>query len=204
MDHNYMDIAQFLKESDEIEGIFNPLAEYEAALQGSFPVEDPTYVSDHVYAFLYAVHNKNSAPDIYGANQIHKRLMIGSKINIHEIGQFRRCQVFIGGHVPPRAEVLYYSMANWQEMVRDIKSNPLDNHKKFEYIHPYVDGNGRTGRILWAWDRMRRGLSVKPFLKTEFGNYPEGMRKDAYFRSLDTERGPLAVPKIHEQLPLNP
>jgi hypothetical protein len=44
--------------------------------------------------------------------------------------------------------------------------NPFRVHIAFEMLHPYTDGNGRTGRILWAWHMQRLGRDpfALPFL----------------------------------------
>lgn len=50
-----------------------------------------------------------------------------------------------------------------QAIARDANrgADPWDVHIRFENLHPYMDGNGRTGRILWAW--QMRGLGRQPF-----------------------------------------
>ena len=44
--------------------------------------------------------------------------------------------------------------------------NPWQQHVEFERLHPFMDGNGRTGRALWAWHMLRLGLDpfALPFL----------------------------------------
>lgn len=46
------------------------------------------------------------------------------------------------------------------DMVDDINrmtGTPFKNHRSFETLHPFMDGNGRTGRLLWAFDMKKRG-----------------------------------------------
>lgn len=45
---------------------------------------------------------------------------------------------------------------------------PFNMHMKFEALHPYMDGNGRTGRLLWAWHMQHLGENPfqRPFLHT--------------------------------------
>jgi Fic/DOC family protein len=47
-----------------------------------------------------------------------------------------------------------------------VYDNPWKQHVEFERLHPFMDGNGRTGRTLWAWHMMRVGLDpfALPFL----------------------------------------
>lgn len=39
-----------------------------------------------------------------------------------------------------------------------VYDNPWKQHVEFERLHPFMDGNGRTGRALWAWHMLRVGL----------------------------------------------
>ena len=36
---------------------------------------------------------------------------------------------------------------------------PAEYHQRYETLHPFMDGNGRSGRALWAWQRLQRGES---------------------------------------------
>ena len=82
------------------------------------------------------------------------------KLNREIGGKFRRCNVQVGGYVAPHwikvpdlmAEwVLHWSSAATPE---DIKRA----HVAFESIHPFEDGNGRTGRMIMNWQRNRAWL----------------------------------------------
>ena len=46
---------------------------------------------------------------------------------------------------------------------------PYEAHKWFEALHPFTDGNGRTGRIYWLWQMQKMGLSTElGFLHTYY------------------------------------
>lgn len=76
---------------------------------------------------------------------------IGSLIEQYENCEgFRRTPVVIAGHVraQPRDEILQ----SLEELCRlQSKLEPLDWYKRFEEVHPFIDGNGRTGKVLLAW-----------------------------------------------------
>jgi len=81
-------------------------------------------------------------------------------------GEFRRIQVWVGGHKPPppeRVEELMAALLDWwngpaRELSPVISSAVL--HYRFEEIHPFGDGNGRVGRLLALWDLYRRGFDT--------------------------------------------
>jgi Fic family protein len=74
--------------------------------------------------------------------------------------------------VPPKAEDIKDLIKNWEEYVNDesddIKNDPLIKsaiaHYQFESIHPFNDGNGRTGRILMVLQLIKAGLLTAPIL----------------------------------------
>jgi len=73
---------------------------------------------------------------------------------ISQIGKFRRVQVFIGRSIPPKAQDVpkqIASLLRWHSINKN-KLHPIILaayfHTEFERIHPFVDGNGRVGRLL--------------------------------------------------------
>ena len=62
---------------------------------------------------------------------------------------FRTVMVYIGDHRPPKPEVVPLKI---KEFVKNIPLfPPEENYRMFEEIHPFADGNGRTGKILYNW-----------------------------------------------------
>lgn len=75
-------------------------------------------------------------------------------------GAFRPIKVYVGNHVPPAPALIKSEMTNW---LRDYRMwTPQEAHVRFETIHPFVDGNGRTGRMLMWWHE--RSLGQEPTL----------------------------------------
>ena len=59
--------------------------------------------------------------------------------------------VIVGNHVPPPGgQGILYKL---DDVVNDVwlGCNEYDTHHKFELLHPFTDGNGRTGRAMWLW-----------------------------------------------------
>ena len=81
-------------------------------------------------------------------------------------GEFRRIEVWVGGHEPPapeRDEELMAALLDWwngpaRELSPVISSAVL--HCRFEEIHPFGDGNGRVGRLPALWEIYRRGFDI--------------------------------------------
>lgn len=76
-----------------------------------------------------------------------------------ERGEFRKVQVYVGDHTPPAPLVAKYQATDWlwdmMEHWQDL--DPKQMHIRFETIHPFIDGNGRTGRLLMWWHEVRLG-----------------------------------------------
>ncbi|MBL8072433.1 MAG: Fic family protein, partial [Nitrospira sp.] len=83
-----------------------------------------------------------------------------------DAGQYRDIQVYVGRYTPPEPQLVRELMAEllawWNGQSREwspvISSAIL--HYQFEAIHPFADGNGRTGRALALWELYRRGFDT--------------------------------------------
>ena len=105
--------------------------------------------------------------------EIHRRLLVGTRLEEHG-GHYREVQNWIGGSsynpcsaafVPPPPEYVPDLMADLCAFANDdglpaVVQSAIA-HAQFETIHPFVDGNGRTGRALIHLILRRRGLAVR-------------------------------------------
>lgn len=108
-------------------------------------------------------------------------------------GEFRRSQNWIGppgctlqnaSYVPPPAEELMTCLGEWETFLHDRSLPPLVQaamlHSQFEAIHPFLDGNGRVGRLLITLFLMERNVLPTPLLY--LSAFFEGTRSDYYDR----------------------
>jgi Fic family protein len=73
-----------------------------------------------------------------------------------EAGRWRKCFVTVGGRLCPAPIEVGSLMLGWFHGWKD--KDPIQNHVQFERIHPFVDGNGRIGRMILNWMRADAGL----------------------------------------------
>ncbi|XP_005187319.1 protein adenylyltransferase Fic [Musca domestica] len=94
--------------------------------------------------------------------EIHRRVL--GHVDPIEGGEFRRTQVYVGGHVPPGPgdlSILMRHFENWLNSEQSLSLHPIKHaalaHYKLVHIHPFIDGNGRTSRLLMNTLLMRAG-----------------------------------------------
>lgn len=92
------------------------------------------------------------------------RLLADTVMDQGQAGAYRTINVQVGQHFPPtHADVspLMFELLEWWNTASRSLSPILSSailHYRFEDIHPFADGNGRTGRALALWDLYRRGF----------------------------------------------
>ena len=168
--------------SSQIEGTQSSLADlllYEIDEQPGVPVEDAREVSRCVAAMAHGVER------LRGGFPLSLRLLreMHSVLLDHPRGaskapcEFRRSQVWVGGtrpgnavFVPPPAGALADCLNRFERFLHDEPepTPPLVKaalaHVQFETIHPFLDGNGRIGRLLIVLQLVADGLLREPLL----------------------------------------
>lgn len=106
--------------------------------------------------------------------KLHKQLMSSVRGHNKAPGEFRRQQNYIGSRIsgvervrfiPPDWMKLEHSLSNWEKYYHS-DDDPLVRlalvHAQFEFLHPFLDGNGRIGRILIPIFLFEKGLLSEP------------------------------------------
>ncbi|XP_076762441.1 FIC domain protein adenylyltransferase isoform X2 [Xylocopa sonorina] len=113
--------------------------------------------------------------------EIHMRVL--GHVDPIQGGQFRRTQVYVGGHVPPGPGDIHYLMeefALWLNSERAIRMHPVRYaalaHYKLVHIHPFSDGNGRTSRLLMNMILMQAGYPPVIIHKQHRHTYYENLQ----------------------------
>ncbi|MGC9220360.1 MAG: Fic family protein [Solirubrobacteraceae bacterium] len=187
--------------STMIEGTQASLAEiFELGAAGEQPNADVEEVLAYVDAMEWAV---TQAPTLPISNRMlletHRRLLSGVRGAERRPGEFRSTQNWIGqpgstletaGFVPPPPDVLADALADWERFANEQPEMPqlVQNallHVQFETIHPFLDGNGRLGRLLLVLFLIARGRLTAPLLYLSAGIEKE---RDRYYNALRATR----------------
>lgn len=74
--------------------------------------------------------------------------------------------VYVGDHMPPIGGQHILYRLDWI-LVQAVEKDPFETHVEYETLHPFTDGNGRSGRAIWLWQMRKQGLDiVNGFLHT--------------------------------------
>lgn len=94
------------------------------------------------------------------------RILAGEVMDQGEAGRYRTIPVRVGRYVPPppgEVSGLMRELLDWWN-TKSVELSPVISsailHYRFEAIHPFADGNGRTGRALALWELYRRGFDT--------------------------------------------
>lgn len=164
-------------------------------------VEDVREVCNYVDALHFArreIRNPKGLPlSMRLLRDTHQRLMRGVRGTDKLPGEFRTSQNWIGGtrpgnavFVPPPPEMVPAALADLERWIHgDDPLPPLVRaglaHVQFETIHPFLDGNGRIGRLLIALLVEHWGLLPSPLL---YLSLAFKRRQEEYYRSLSAVR----------------
>jgi Fic family protein len=150
-------------------------------------------VRNYITALEYGIQRLNELPLSKRLTcEIHARLMQGVRGEQSTPGEFRRTQNWIGPpgstlinaqYVPPPSKEMQIALDNWEAFLHDRESFPhliqcAVMHEQFEAIHPFLDGNGRVGRLLITLFLIERGRLSQPLLY--LSQYFEASRQEYY------------------------
>src|SRR5213594_3685138 len=155
--------------------------------------DDVREVRNYVVALEYGIKRLRDLPlSLRLVRELHARLMKGVRGERATPGEFRRSQNWIGPsgstpatapYVPPPPEHMKEALADWERFLHEREKLPdliqcALMHEQFEAIHPFLDGNGRVGRLLITLFLIERGRLSQPLLY--LSAYIEAYRQDYY------------------------
>jgi Fic family protein len=191
--------------SSKIEGTQATLGELLAAEAGAAVDRSPAdlrEVGNYVLALEHGIRRLEKLPlSLRLIRELHARLMGGVRGNMAAPGEFRRSQNWIGApgstlatatYVPPPPREMNERLDAFEKFLHERNLPPLVQiglvHSEFEAIHPFVDGNGRVGRLLITLFLIERSVLPSPLLY--LSAFFEATRQEYYDRLRGvTERG---------------
>lgn len=183
--------------SSRIEGTQATLGELLAAEAGASVDRSPAdlrEVANYVVALEYGIERLKTLPlSLRLIRELHARLMEGVRGGQSVPGEFRRSQNWIGppgcapanaSYVPPPPVEMLAALEELEKYLHDNSLPPLAQsallHYQFEAIHPFLDGNGRVGRLLIILHLLDRAVLPAPLLY--LSAFFEATRRDYYDR----------------------
>jgi Fic family protein len=183
--------------SSRIEGTQASLEDVLAAQAGAeVKVNDLQEVTNYITALEYGLERIKTLPlSLRLLKELHEKLMTGVRGHHATPGEFRRSQNWIGvagctlqtaTYIPPSPEYLMQCLGEFENFLYDTTLPPLVQialaHYQFEAIHPFLDGNGRVGRLLITLFLIERKVLSTPSLY--LSAFFEATRQEYYARLL--------------------
>lgn len=168
--------------SSQIEGTQSTLEDvlqYEIDAKGQERPKDVEEVVNYVNALQYGLERLQELPlCLRLIREIHAKLLDGVRGSDRTPGEFRTSQNWIGSQgctlatatfVPPPVSEMHEALNNLEKFLHDSDFFPTLiicglAHAQFETIHPFLDGNGRVGRLLITFLLCQREILQKPLL----------------------------------------
>lgn len=189
--------------SSMIEGTQSSLSDlllYELEAQPGVPLDDVEEVSNYVVALELGLRRLDEGLPISVRllKEVHAVLLSGGRGSTKQPGELRKSQNWIGGSrpgnamfVPPPADEIANAMSDLEKFIHDQRQTTPSllkaalAHVQFETIHPFLDGNGRLGRLLITLILVAEGVLKQPllYLSLYFKTH-----RQAYYDRLDQVR----------------
>lgn len=136
-----MNLKEFVRESNKIEGI----------------VREPTNEEVEIHRWLLGL-NQITTGALASFVAVVAEAPLRDKVGM---------DVYVGDHVPPAGGPdLKDKLEQFLERVSKLELSAYEAHIEYETLHPFMDGNGRSGRAVWAWMMNKTGQNPfsLPFL----------------------------------------
>jgi len=168
--------------SSQIEGTQATLLDvlkHEAKPQTAKPTGDTKEVLNYIKAMNYGLARLEEFPvSLRLIREIHEILMTDVRGGQHNPGEFRRSQNWVGppgstlstaAYIPPPVHEMNIALNSLESYLHDTAEVPILikvglAHAQFESIHPFLDGNGRIGRLLITFLLCEKAVLKRPLL----------------------------------------
>lgn len=164
---NDFDVQKYIKASNEIEGIYDEREDKQSLVAWAYL--DKLEVIRHQDIMnvqkMITINQQDLQPNQRG----YYRGMAGNNTNVS-----------VGGRPAPDYSLVPELMNNW--LLDTPQMTPLTAHIRFEVTHPFADGNGRTGRMLYWYMCKRRGM------KPHYYHAKTQKDREAYYRLFEHSR----------------